>query len=147
MHCIRTVALDSYLQMQMAACHPPGVTNIANDLPGLHLLAGGDADGRTVGIQRLQPAAMVDLDVIAVAAALAVKTVGDGDSSVCSGEDGCALGTGNVGAGVGTDLAGDGVYAMSELRGNRTRNRQWPLQRSVESCARCVTRSVPTRAK
>ena len=39
MHCIRTVALDSYFQMQMAACHPPGVTNIANDLPGLHLLA------------------------------------------------------------------------------------------------------------
>ena len=100
--------------MQMAACHPPGVTNIANDLPGLHLLA-GDADGRTVGIQRLRPAAMVDLDVIAVAAAPAVKTVGDGDSSVCSGEDGCALGTGNVGAGVGTDLAGDGVYAVSEL--------------------------------
>ena len=131
--------------MQVTACHPPGVANIANDLPGLHLLAGGDADGRTVGIQCFQPAAVVDLNVVAIAAAPAVKTVGDGDSSVCSGEDGCALGTGNVG--VGTDLAGDGVYAMSELRGNRTRNRQWPLQRSVESCARCVTRSVPTRAK
>ena len=133
--------------MQMAACHPPGVTNIANDLPGLHLLAGGDADGRTVGVQCFQPAAVVDLDVIAVAAAPAVKAVGNGDGAVCGGENGCALGAGNVGAGVGADLAGDGVYAMSELRGNRTRNRQWPLQRSVESCARCVTRSVPTRAK
>ena len=97
--------------------------------------------------ERLQPAAMVDLDVIAVAAAPAVKTIGNGDSSVCSGNDGCALGAGNVGASVGAYLAGDGVYAMSELRGNRTRNRQWPLQRSVESWARCVTRSVPTRAK
>ena len=98
--------------------------------------------------ERLQPAAMVDLDVIAVAAAPAVETIGNGDSSVCSGNDGCALGTGNVGAGLGAYLAGDGVHAVAELRGNRTRrNRQWPLQRSVESCARCVTRSVPTRAK
>ena len=115
--------------MQMAACHPPGVTNIANDLPGLHLLA-GDADGRTVGIQRLRPAAMVDLDVIAVAASPAVKTIGDGDSSVCSGEDGCALGTGNVGASVGAYLAGDRVNTVAELRGNCTRNRQRPLQRA-----------------
>ena len=73
--------------MQMAACHPPGVTNIANDLPGLHLLAGGDADGRTVGVQCFQPAAMVDLDVIAVAAAPAVKTIGNGDDAVCGGKD------------------------------------------------------------
>ena len=29
---------------------------------------------------------------------------------------------------MGAGLAGDGVYAMSELRGNRTRNRQRPLQ-------------------
>ena len=115
--------------MQMAPCCPPGMPDIANDLPGLHLLTVGDADGRTVCIQSFQPAAVVDLDVIAVTAAPAVKTIGNGDDAVCSGKDG-ALGTGNVGAGVGTDLAGDGVYAMSELRGNRTRNRQWALQRA-----------------
>ena len=133
--------------MQMAACSASGVANVTDDLPGLHLLTGGDADGRAVGIQRFQPAAVVDLDVVAVAAAPVVKAVGNSDHAICGGEDRCSLGTGNVGAGVGADLAGDGVYAMSELRGNRTRNRQWPLQRSVESCARCVTRSVPTRAK
>ena len=66
---------------------------------------------------------MVDLDVVAVAAAPAVKTVGNGDDAVCGSEDRRTLGAGNVGASVGTDLAGDGVYAMSELRGNRARNR------------------------
>ena len=64
MHCIRTIAVNSHLQMQMVARHPPGVTHIADDLPGLYLLAGGDADRRAVGIQRFQPAAVVDLDVV-----------------------------------------------------------------------------------
>ena len=80
--------------------------------------------------ERLQPAAMVDLDVTAVAAAPAVKTIGNGDSSVCSGNDGCALGAGNVGASVGAYLAGDRVNTVAELRGNCTRNRQRPLQRA-----------------
>ena len=101
--------------MQMAPCCPPGMPDIANDLPGLHLLAGGDADGRTVCIQSFQPAAVVDLDVIAVTAAPAVKTIGNSDDAVCGGENRRSLGTGNVGAGVGAYLAGDGVYTMSEL--------------------------------
>ena len=49
--------------------------DIANDLPGLHLLTGSYTDGRTVCIQSFQPSAVIDLDVIAVAAAPAVKTV------------------------------------------------------------------------
>ena len=114
--------------MQMTIRCPPGMPDIADNLSRLHLLSGGDANGRAVGVQSFQPAAVVDLDVVAVAAAPAVKTVGNGDSSVCGGEDRCTLGTGNVGAGVGADLAGDGVYAVSELRGNRPRNRQRPLQ-------------------
>ena len=105
--------------MQMITRHPPGVSDIADDLPGLYLLTGGDADGRAVGVQRFQPAAMVDLDVVAVTAAPAVKTVGNGDDAVCGGEDRRTLGTGNVCASVRTDLAGDGVNAVSELRGNR----------------------------
>ena len=115
MHCIRTITVNSYFQMQMAACNASGVANVTDDLPGLHLLTGGDAEGRTVGIQRFQPAAVVDLDVIAVTAAPTVEAVGNGDSSVCSGEDRCTLGAGNVGAGVGTDLAGDGVHTMAKL--------------------------------
>ena len=42
MHYIRTVALNSYFQMQMAPCCPPGMSNIADNLPGLYLLTGGD---------------------------------------------------------------------------------------------------------
>ena len=109
--------------MQMAACRSPGMSDIADNLPRLHLLTGGDADGRTVGVQCFQPGAVVDLNVVAVAAAPTVKTVGNGDDAVCGSEDRRTLGAGNVGASVGTDLAGDGVYAMSELRGNRARNR------------------------
>ena len=112
----------------MAACCPPGMPDIANDLPGLHLLTGSDADGGAVGVQRFQPAAVVDLDVVTVTAAPAVKTVGNGDGSICGGEDWRTLGAGNVGAGVGTDCASDGIYPVSELRGNGTRNRQRPLQ-------------------
>ena len=113
--------------MQMAPCCPPCVADIAYDLSRLYLLTGGDADGRTVGVQCFQPSTVVDLDVVAVTAAPTVKAVGNGDDAVCGGEDRRTLGAGNVGAGVGADFAGDGVYAMSELRGNRTRNRQRPL--------------------
>lgn len=105
----------------MVARNPPSVSDIADNLPGLHLLAGGNADGRAVGVQCFQPAAVVDLDVVAVAAAPAVQTVGNGDSSVCSGEDRCTLGAGNVCASVRTDLAGDGVNTVAKLRGNCTR--------------------------
>ena len=101
--------------MQMAACRSPGMSDIADNLPRLHLLTGGDADGRTVGVQCFQPAAVVDLDVVTVAAAPTVKTVGNGDDAVCGGKDWRTLGAGNVGAGVGADLAGDGVYAVTEL--------------------------------
>lgn len=99
----------------MITRHPPGMPNISDNLSCLHLLTGSDTDAGTVGIQRFQPAAVVDLNVVAVAAAPAVKTVGNDDSSVCGGENRRALGAGNVGAGVGADLAGDGVYTMSEL--------------------------------
>ena len=114
-HSVFSASVDPYFPVQMAPCCPPGVTDVADDLPRLYLLAGGDADGRTVGVQRFQPAAMVDLDVVTVAAAPAVKTVGNGDDTVCGGEDRRTLGTGNVGAGVGADFAGDGVHAVAGL--------------------------------
>ena len=59
----------------MIARNSPGMPNIAYDLPSLHLLTGGDADGRTMGVQCFQPADVVDLDAMAVAAAPTVKTV------------------------------------------------------------------------
>lgn len=68
----------------MAACGSPSVADITDDLPGLHLLVGGDADGGAVGVQCFQPAAVVDLDIIAVAAAPAVKTVGNGNCTIAA---------------------------------------------------------------
>ena len=65
--------------MQVTTCHPSGLADIADDLPRLYLLTGGDADGGAVGVQRFQPAAVVDLDIIAVAAAPTVKTIGNGN--------------------------------------------------------------------
>ncbi len=122
-HSVFSSSADPHLQMQMVSCHPPGVTHIADDLPRLHLLTGGDADGRAVSVQCFQSAAVVDLDVVTVTAAPAVKAVGNSDHAISGGKDWCTLGTGDVGARVGTDLAGDGVHAMAELRGDRTRNR------------------------
>ena len=57
--------------------------DIANDLPGLHLLTGSYTDGRTVCIQSFQPSAVVDLDVVTVAAAPTVEAVGNGDRTIC----------------------------------------------------------------
>ena len=68
------------------------------------------------------------MDVIAVAAAPAVKAIGNSDHAICGGENRRTLGTGNVCAGVGVYLAGDGVHAVTKLRGNRTRNGERPLQ-------------------
>ena len=84
--------------MQMAACRSPGMSDIADNLPRLHLLAGGDADGRAVGVQCFNTAAVVDLDVVPITAAPTVKAIGNGDDAVCGGEDRRTLGTGNVGA-------------------------------------------------
>lgn len=52
--------------MQVIPCGPPCVPYVANDLPGLHLLACGDADGLAVGVEGLQAAAVVELDVVAI---------------------------------------------------------------------------------
>ena len=99
----------------MVTCDSPGVADVTDDLPGLYLLAGGDANAGAMGVQRFQPAAVVDLDVIAVAAAPAVKAVGNSNRTICSGKDRRTLGAGNVGAGVGTDLTSDGVHAIAKL--------------------------------
>ena len=114
-HSVFSSSADPHLQMQMVSCNPPGMPDIADDLSGLHLLTGGDADGRTVGVQRFQSAAVVDLNVVTVAAAPTVKTIGNGDDAICGGKDWRPFGTGNVGAGVGTDLAGDGINTIAEL--------------------------------
>ena len=116
--------------MQVIPCGPPCVPYVANDLPGLHLLACGDADGLAVGVEGLQAAAVVELDVVAIAAAPTVHAVGDYDGTIGGGQDGRACGGSNVGAAVVADLAGDGIGAVAERRGNAARNRQRPLQRA-----------------
>lgn len=78
--------------MQVIPCGPPCVPYVANDLPGLHLLACGDADGLAVGVEGLQAAAVVELDVVAIAAAPTVHAVGDYDGTIGGGQDGRACG-------------------------------------------------------
>ena len=63
------------LKMQMRPRRAAGVADVGDHLPGLYLLALGDADLAAMGIKGLQAAAVVDLDIVAVAAAPAVKTV------------------------------------------------------------------------
>lgn len=119
---------------------PAGVANVSDDLASFDLLAHRDADARAVRIQRGQPAAVVELDVVTIAAAPAVEGVGDGDSAVGGSQDRGALGHGNVGAAVVADLAGDRVGAVALRRGNRARRRQRPLQGTIGQCgvgARC----------
>ena len=55
--------------MQVVPRGAAGVADVGDHLPGLHLLALGDADLTAMGIERLQAAAVVDLDVVPVAAA------------------------------------------------------------------------------
>ena len=58
----------------------------------------------------------------------AVKDVVNGDSAVCGSEDERTLGAGNVGAGVGTNFASNGVNTVAKLRGNCSCDRKLPLQ-------------------
>ena len=75
--------------MQMVACNASGVANVSDDLPGLHLLTGGDADGRAVGVQRFQPAAavirMAQLDHVAIAVGVALGAAGRSCRPSCQG--------------------------------------------------------------
>lgn len=95
--------------MQVVARGAAGVADVGDHLPGLYLLALGDADLAAMGIKGLQAAAVVDLDIVAVAAAPAVEGVGHRDCSVRGGKDWCAFGRGNVGAIVVAGFSGQRV--------------------------------------
>ena len=78
--------------MQMRSRRPAGLADVGDDLAGFDLLACGDTDAGAVRIQRGQPAAVVELDVVAIAAAPTVEGVGDGYGAVGDGQDRGALG-------------------------------------------------------
>ena len=120
--------------MQMRSRRSAGLADIGDDLAGFDLLACGHADARAVGIQRGQPAAVVELDVVAIAASPTVEGVGDSDGAVGGGQDRGALGHSDVGAAVVAGLAGDRVGAVALRRGDRARHRQRPLQGTVGQC-------------
>ena len=113
--------------MQMRPGRAAGVADVGNDLPGFDLLACGDADAGAVGVQRCQSTAVVELDVVTVAAAPAVQRVGDGHGAVGRRQDRRALGYRDVGAAMVADFAGDRVGAVALRRGDRARHRQRPL--------------------
>lgn len=70
--------------MQMRPRRPAGLADVGDDLAGFDLLARRDADARTVRVQRGQPAAVVELDVVAIPATPAVEGVGDGHGAIGS---------------------------------------------------------------
>ena len=117
--------------MQMCPRRSPRLPHIGDDLAGFDLLACGDVDAGAVRIQRGQTAAVVEFDVVAVAAAPAVEGVGDGHGAIGGGQDRGAFGHGDVGAAVVADFAGDRVGAVALGRGDRARHRQRPLEPTV----------------
>ena len=123
-----------HLKMQMRPRRPTSLADVGDDLAGFDLLACRDADARAMRIQRGQPAAVVEFDVVAVAAAPAVKGVGDGDGAVGSRQDRGALRHGDVGATVVAGLAGDRIGTVALRRGDRACHRQRPLQGTVSQC-------------
>ena len=114
--------------MQVVPRGAAGVADVGDHLPGLHLLALGDADLTAMGIERLQAAAVVDLDVVPVAAAPAVKGVGHCDRSVRVGKNWRTLRHSNISTVVVAGFAGQRVGAVAERRGDAAGNRQRPLQ-------------------
>ena len=129
-----------YLKMQMRPRRPAGLADIGDDLASLDLLACGHADARAMCVQRGQPAAVVELDVVAIAAAPTVEGVGDGYGAVGGGQDRGAFGHSDVGAAVVAGLAGDRVGAVALRRGDRARHRQRPFGSSgnLSSCRSSV---------
>ena len=109
--------------MQMRPRRPAGLADVGDDLAGFDLLACRDADARAMRIQRGQPAAVVEFDVVAVAAAPTVEGISDGHGAVGGGQDRGALGHSDVGAAVVAGLAGDRVGAVALRRGDRARHR------------------------
>ena len=117
--------------MQMRPGRPAGLADVGDNLAGFDLLTCSDADAGAVGVEGGQPAAVVEFDIVAIAAAPAVEGVGDDDGAVGSGQDGGALGHSDVGAAVVAGLAGDRVSAVALRRGDRALHRQRPLEPSV----------------
>ena len=90
----------------------------ANHLALLYLLARSYTDGRTMRIKGLQPVAVVDFNVVAVAAAPGVDTVGNGHCAGCSRQDLGSVGCGDVGTVVVFDFPGKGILPISKGRGD-----------------------------
>ena len=104
--------------------------NKANHLALLHLLTWRHTDGLTVGIKSFQPVAVIDFDVVAVAATPGVDAVSDGHCAGCSRQDLSPVGGSDVGAVVVFNLPGERILPIPEGRrdgeGLRQRPRQHP---------------------
>lgn len=99
--------------MQMRPRRSAGLADIGDDLAGLDLLAHRDADTGAVCVEGGQPTTVVELDVVAIAAAPTVEGIGDGHGAVGSGQDWGAFWYGNIGAAMVAGLASDWVCAVA----------------------------------
>lgn len=68
--------------MQMGPRCSPRLPHIGDDVAGFDLLACGYADARAVCVQRGQPAAVVELDVIAIACLPALLSLSGMESGI-----------------------------------------------------------------
>lgn len=103
----------------MLASGIPCTAHVSNHLALLYLLARCDGDGQTVCIQCFHPAAVVQLDMIPVAAAPRVSSVGNSHSTVCRREDGRALWGRDVCSAVIAHLSCERVLPVTKRRGDR----------------------------
>ena len=103
--------------------------NKANHLALLHLLTWRHTDGGTVGIKSFQPVAVIDFDMVAVAAAPGVNTVGNCYCAGGSRQNLGSVGCGNVGTVVIFEFPGKRIFPIAKGRRDRKGLRQWPRQR------------------
>ena len=102
------------LEVQVVTGGISGGADVADHLALLHFLPNRHADGRTMGVQGVEGIVVVYLDVVPVPAAPAVDGVGDGDGSVCCGQDGGSARRADVGAAVVGNFSSKGVLTVSK---------------------------------
>lgn len=105
--------------------------HIGNNLAGLHLLASRNTDSGTMCIQGRESAAVVDFDIVPIASAPTVRSVGNGHGTIRGSQNRCALRNSDVGNAMVADLTCNRVCAVALRRGDRSLHRQRPLQGSV----------------
>ena len=82
-------------------------------------------------IERCEPAAVVDFDIVPVATSPTVGGVGNSYGTICSSENRSTLWDSDVGTTMVANFTSNGVCAVALRRCDCACHRQWPLQSTV----------------